>query len=197
VIGHLLAEIGELALIAACLYLALGSLARREQASWFTPLVPAAWSGLFEAITLTGSYKVMLPLTIAATIALLYLRHRSEALILLVSVIGGAGVVYVLKSVVARDRPTLWSADWYWGSSFPSGHTLAVAAFATAVVVCVRRLWPEQRRISAWVAVVWIALVGLSRLVLGVHWPSDVLAAACIGTCLPLIVSVGLELRRT
>lgn len=168
-----------------------------EALLWFIHAhVPHAWNGMFEAITFTGSYKVMLPLGAASTIALLWIRRRSDALILASSVISGAGVVYVIKAAVARDRPALWAADWYWGSSFPSGHTLSVAAFATAVVVCVGRLWPALHRITAWTSLVWIGLVGLSRLVIGVHWPSDVLAAACMGACIPLVVSVGLELRR-
>lgn len=234
----LIADIAELALIVACLYLALGAYVRREQPSWSAPLarrrrsillvlvlavvalevaenvldggsgpidealllfihehVPGAWTGPFEAITFTGSYKFMFPLTAASTLALSWMGRRSEALVLAASVIGGAGVIYIVKTTVARDRPALWAADWYWGSSFPSGHTLAVAAFATAAVLCVRRIWPDRRRVTAWAALVWIGLVGLSRLVIGVHWPTDVLAAACMGVCLPLVISVGLELR--
>jgi undecaprenyl-diphosphatase len=157
--------------------------------------VPGTLTGFFEAITRTGSLSVLFPLAAAATIAMLYVRRRYEALLLSASVINGAAVVYVVKTAVGRARPALWQTDWYWGSSFPSGHTLVVAAFATAAVLCVTRIWPAARRFALSIALSWILLVGFSRLVLGVHWPTDVLAAACIGAFLPLAMSVALELH--
>jgi undecaprenyl-diphosphatase len=157
--------------------------------------VPGTLSGFFEAITFTGSFRVLLPLATAATIALLCARRRFEALLLAASVILGATVVYVVKTATGRARPELWETEWYWGSSFPSGHTLVVAAFATAAVLCVSRIWPAARGFALSIALLWIVLVGFSRLVIGVHWPTDVLAAACIGAFLPLAMSVALELR--
>jgi len=126
---------------------------------------------------------------------MLWARRRFDALLLAASVISATAVVYVIKSAVNRVRPTLWETDFYWGSSFPSGHTLAVAAFATALALCVNRSWPAARTFAVTtMAVSWISLVALSRLVLGVHWPTDVLAAACIGATLPLAMSVALDL---
>jgi undecaprenyl-diphosphatase len=158
--------------------------------------VPGTLTGFFEAITFTGSSKVLFPLATVASIALLCARRRFEALLLGASVIAGAALVYVIKTAVGRPRPALWETEWYWGSSFPSGHTLVVAAFATAAVVCVERIRPAAHKFALWVALLWISLVGFSRLVVGVHWPTDVLAAACIGAFLPLAMSVALELRR-
>jgi undecaprenyl-diphosphatase len=112
-------------------------------------------------------------------------------------VISSALVIFVIKTLVGRTRPALWDVEWYWGSSFPSGHTLAVAAFAIAVALCLSRIRPATRKPVLTIAMLWIALVAMSRLVLGVHWPTDVLAAACIGAFLPLAISVALELRRT
>ncbi|MEP6997356.1 MAG: phosphatase PAP2 family protein [Betaproteobacteria bacterium] len=155
--------------------------------------VPSSLTGFFEAVTLTASSYFLLPLAMAATIALLFLRHPFEALLLAASVISGAIVVYVLKMLIARARPELWETQWYWGSSFPSGHTLVVAAFATAVALCVSRIWPAARRIAFSIALLWVCLTALSRLVLGVHWPTDVLAAACIGALLPLAMSIMLS----
>lgn len=159
--------------------------------------VPRALTGFFEAITVTGSLSVLLPLAAAATIALVYAKRRYEAQLFAASMIIGATLVYLIKTAVGRARPALWETDWYWGSSFPSGHTLIVTAFATAAVVCISRIWPAAHKAALWTALVWIFLVGMSRLVLGVHWPTDVLVAACIGAFLPLAMGVVLDLRRT
>ncbi len=158
--------------------------------------VPPALTGFFQAVTLTGSSRVLIPLTIAATIAFVLRNHRFEALLVGASVASGATLVYIVKMTVVRSRPALWETEWYWGSSFPSGHTLVVAAFATAIALGVSRIWPAARGIAHSIALVWITLVGFSRVVLGVHWPTDVLAAACIGAVLPLAMSVVFELRR-
>ncbi len=156
---------------------------------------PGNLTGLFEAITYTGSSTVLFPLTTAVVIALLLARRRFDAALLTASVVGGAAVVYMIKTLVGRTRPALWEAEWYWGSSFPSGHTLVVAAFATAAALCANRAWPAASKFTLLAASSWISLVALSRLVLGAHWPTDVLAAACIGAILPLAMSVALEVH--
>ena len=157
--------------------------------------IPRTLNGFFEAVTFTGSSWVLLPLAAMATITLLFARRRFEALLVAASVISGTIVIYVVKTVVGRDRPALWDTEWYWGSSFPSGHTLVVAAFATAGALCVSRIRPEAGKLALLIAILWISLVAISRLVLGVHWPTDVLVAACIGAFLPLAMSVALEIR--
>jgi undecaprenyl-diphosphatase len=155
--------------------------------------VPPSLTGIFEAITISGSASVMLPLVIIMAVALLCAKRGFEALLLTVSVLSGAIIVYALKAVVGRARPDLWDTEWYWGSSFPSGHTLVVAALATATVISVHRIWPGSRKFAVLIAFVWAFSVGFSRLVLGVHWPTDVLAAVCIGMFLPLAIGIVLE----
>jgi len=158
--------------------------------------VPSALRQAFEWITLSASGRVLAPLTIAASAALLLARRRIDAALVAASVACAAAVVYVLKALVGRERPALWEAQWYWGSSFPSGHTLAVAAFATAMALVAGREWPAARVPALTLALLWVVLVGFSRLVLGVHWPTDVLVAACLGAAIPLGLSFTFEPRR-
>ena len=125
-----------------------------------------------------------------AALALLACGRRFEALLVGASMIAATLVVWGLKAIVGRGRPALWEAQWYWGSSFPSGHTLSTAAFSTSAALCVARIWPRAGTLAMALAVLWTGLVAISRLVLGVHWPSDVLAAMCLGAFIPLLISV-------
>lgn len=106
-----------------------------------------------------------------------------------VSVIVAVALAYVvvdviLKPLVCRDRPfdvsnfdLLIAAPDTW--SFPSGHTASAFAGAAAVLI-------HSRRWGA-VAMVYAALVGVSRMYLCVHWPTDVIAGALIGTALAFL----------
>jgi undecaprenyl-diphosphatase len=156
-------------------------------------IVPEKSINFFEIVTLTGSLKVLFLLTTVVTIALLYARRRAEALLVSASAISGAVVIYTVKLITSRTRPELWDTELYWGSSFPSGHTVAVAAFATAIVLCVGKIRPKYRNFAMVIAVLWITFVAFSRLALGVHWPTDVLAATCIGTFIPLAIHFTIE----
>jgi undecaprenyl-diphosphatase len=88
-----------------------------------------------------------------------------------------------LKSIVARARPDLFAAQQLnipmpellsTEHSFPSGHTLLAAAFAFVVF----KYWKDYR---AWLAFTFVALVGLARIYLCAHWPSDVIGSAVLG----------------
>ncbi|MEH6563937.1 MAG: phosphatase PAP2 family protein [Halopseudomonas sp.] len=151
----------------------------------------AAAERFFQWVTLTGSSRFLTPLGALLTAALLLSRHHREALLLSVSMISGALLVTGIKLAVARERPALWATDWHWSYSFPSGHTMGAAVCATALALCVAQLWPAMRRPAMFLAGVWIILVASSRLVLGVHWPTDVLAAACLGIVLPILLRLG------
>lgn len=167
-----------------------------EAILWFIrDHVPAALNGFFAVVTFSGSARFLVPVAVVAAMALLIARRHFEAVLVGTSVITATLVVWGMKAIVGRARPALWEAQWYWGSSFPSGHTLSTAAFATAAALCVARIWPRARTLAMALAVSWTGLVVVSRLVLGVHWPSDVLVAMCLGFFIPLMISVGTDLR--
>lgn len=158
--------------------------------NWTSPRLDA----LFEAITATGSSTALLPVVSISVLTLLLTKRLHEAKLLATTAVSTPLVIYTIKTIVDRARPALWEAKHYWGSSFPSGHTLAVAAIGTALALCIGRIRPELRSAALWLAFGWTALMALSRMVLGVHWPTDVLTAACIGALIPLALSIWLEL---
>ena len=168
-----------------------------EAILWFVRHnVPPTLAGFFGVVTQTGSAKFLLPIALVAAAGLLVARRRFEAVLLGVSAIAASLVSFALKMLVGRIRPALWESQWYWGSSFPSGHTLSTAAISTAAALCIARIWPRAGRAAMSLAVLWTCLVAISRLVLGVHWPTDVLAAACLGFFIPLVTSLAFDVLR-
>ena len=89
-----------------------------------------------------------------------------------VSLAAASAVLFTVRAAVRRPRPERFQSDW-WESAFPSGHVTTYFSIATVYAVRYPRLrWPLT---AAGV------LVGLSRVYLGEHYPSDVLAGAALG----------------
>lgn len=96
-----------------------------------------------------------------------------------------SGIVsQVIKRLVDRDRPTVMFPDFAAPDefiryhSFPSGHTITSFAIASVVAIVAVR---EGNRAIGWFWLAVAALVGVSRIYRGVHWPTDVLASAVLG----------------
>ncbi|MGB8407336.1 MAG: phosphatase PAP2 family protein [Mycobacterium sp.] len=116
----------------------------------------------------------------AAVVALgaLVRRRRREALFLLVGVVLTGTVTDILKDIAQRPRPvTALAHEPSW--SFPSGHALGTLAGLLGLTAAALALAPARRRwvwIAAGIGAVMVLLIGVSRVVLNVHYPSDVLA---------------------
>ena len=161
--------------------------------------VPQSLEGFFRIVTLSGSARFLVPVSVLVVIALLVARRGFEALLMAASMVTAPLFVYALKSAFERARPALWGAPWYWGSSFPSGHTLSTAAFAFAAMLCAARIWPQRRGLvvlGTGFAILWTCAVALSRLVIGVHWPTDVLASIALGVAIPVFFSKLFDLHQ-
>jgi undecaprenyl-diphosphatase len=154
----------------------------------------AEMTSFFEAVTWTGAGIVLAPLALMLSAGLWLAHRRHEAVVLAASMASAWLLIYAIKALVDQSRPALWCTAWYWGSSFPSGHTVNTAAFAGAQAIGVARLWPKWRATAIALAAVWISLVALSRLVLGMYWPTDVLASICLGLVIPLAISALIDL---
>ncbi len=138
-------------------------------------------AGAARIVTELGGATILLPATALGAAWLAVRREWKAVLLLLVITLSGRILVDLQKNWAGRLRPAdeqhLVAAQSF---AFPSGH----AANATLVWLCLALLLsrtPRARAPAIWAAV-WLALiVGLSRVVLGVHWPSDVIAGWALG----------------
>ena len=150
-------------------------------------------------ITALGSFS-LLGLIVLAVCAYLYLaRMRSAALFVLVSVLGGTLLSTVLKMGYNRPRPDLTTMSEQFTASFPSGHAMLSAVTFLTLGALLARFAPTRRLqvLSLGGALLLTLLVGLSRLYMGVHYPSDILAGWCLGSAWALLCSsVAIVLQR-
>lgn len=131
-----------------------------------------------------GAAGVLVPLVLAAGLAWRWRRGTWRPLGLLAGAAAGAWMVQVaVKQLVERPRPPAGLAlSHATGFAFPSGHATDAAAVYGILAVLLARSGRRAARVAAWAAAAGlIALVGLSRLYLGVHWLSDVVAGAALG----------------
>lgn len=150
------------------------------------------WRSTMSVITRTGSTTYLGPLASVACLALLrWLRWRQAAFVAVATLVT-VGVRSLIVVRVARPRPVEWltgASGW----SFPSGHSTAAAATA---LIAVFVGWPllnrrRDRLIFAGVVGAWAVVVGVSRVALTVHWPSDVLGAWLLAATVVPMVAVG------
>jgi Membrane-associated phospholipid phosphatase len=149
-----------------------------------TPLGPLWLQNAARDITALGS-TVVLSLITAVMLGFLVLTgKRGAALLVLLAVGGGMLLSSLLKNQIGRARPDLVPhGDIVFTASFPSGHSLLSAVVYLTLGAMLARV-VEGRRLKAYVLVVAIGLtllIGCSRVYLGVHWPTDVLAGWCVG----------------
>ena len=152
--------------------------------------VHSPWlDALVASTTDIGGLIGVVVLTLLA-VGLLCLARKYRAVVQLLIGVGGAGLMNVLlKNMFERARPDLWQWLVHESSySFPSGHAMASSALAMSVVLI---LWHTRWR---WGAVAAAALytvyVGLTRLYLGVHYPSDIIGAWIISAAWVVLASM-------
>jgi undecaprenyl-diphosphatase len=155
-------------------------------AEWGSDNATATSTDVLQWIThLGGSAVLIAVMTVVGLAAALSTRHHRWALLGFLLTVG-VGIVVVnngLKLLVDRDRPdVVVHLAVTNSSSFPSGHSAAAAACWAALAVVVGRRWPRQpRHWIAGVAAALAVLVASSRVLLGVHWLTDVVAGVIVG----------------
>ncbi|QWT22712.1 phosphatase PAP2 family protein [Subtercola sp. PAMC28395] len=135
-----------------------------------------------------------MPIIAVGAIVILALRRRSWTPVILIAAAGTGSLLMTIagKDLIGRDRPPLADAvpPYEYSPSFPSGHTLnaVVIAGIIAYLLVLRQKTPRARVITIAVAALFALTIGLSRVYLGHHWFTDVLAGWMLGAAWLAIV---------
>ncbi len=137
---------------------------------------------LMLGLTFLGEPNLLLILSVSLGIILWVRKHRSEATTIAVTGAGAIALNLLLKTLFARARPQLWERTvdvrFY---SFPSGHAMISMVIYGLLGYLLGSRFPKQRWLIYSLTVVLVAAIGFSRLYLGVHWPTDVIAGYAAG----------------
>ncbi|HEX6748851.1 MAG TPA: phosphatase PAP2 family protein [Longimicrobium sp.] len=151
-------------------------------------------------VTALGAGTVVWLVMIVASVFLWVSRHRWSAALLWVSIAGSGLINAVVKLFFDRPRPQLfpWRVPYAGFSSFPSGHSMTSMVCYATLAFLIARLVPSKflRRFTFGVAALIILLIGLSRMYLGVHYPTDVAAGFIMGLAWASFCALGIEALR-
>lgn len=152
--------------------LLLDMISRRQDA--ITPLA--------GTLSLLGGTAFVLILSTIMAFVLLKNQQIQQCKCLFFGITGSVVWIWLLKLFFARPRPdpSLQLVQVY-GASYPSAHSMYAASLAALVILIFRE--HRNRMCMATMVVIWCGLMGLSRVYLGAHYPSDVLAGWSFGIC--------------
>ena len=175
-------------------------LAMRNPQDLSDPIGPGWLEEAARDITALGGDTVLMIVTAATWIYLMLAGKRGAALLVLVAIVGGLLLSTGLKLGFERPRPDLVPhGTRVYTASFPSGHAMLSAVTYLTLGALLSRV-QDRRRLRAFMmglAVFLTLIVGVSRVYLGVHWPSDVLAGWTVGAAwAALCWFVALQLQR-
>lgn len=159
-------------------------IALRSPGNAEAPLGPPWIEAAARDVTALGSFTVLGLVVAAVTVFLLLARRHRTAMFVLLGTSSGMLASVLLKGAFSRPRPDIFPhGDFVISASFPSGHAMLSAVVYLTLGALLARLVP-RRRLRLYVMSIALALtviVGLSRIYLGVHWPTDVLAGWAAG----------------
>ena len=159
-------------------------LALRNPADLSDPIGSRSFEEAMRDVTALGGFTVVTLVTLVASAAFLLHKRPRHALIMLLTV-GMANISSeILKHVYARPRPDLVPHGSYvYSASFPSGHSTLSAATYLTLAMLLASLEPHRggKVLVYMLSLLLILSIGFSRVYLGVHWPSDVLAGWTLG----------------
>jgi len=143
-------------------------------------------------LTYLGSVRVVLTLAVVAAIVAVLAGRYTDVVLLFLALAASELFVLATKALVARPRPPFEDARIVQtGFSFPSGHAALAAFYGTLAYLLIRTLRPEALKVFVGsVAALLVVAIGVSRVYLGVHYPTDVLAGWTLGVFWLVVIVV-------
>lgn len=165
-------------------------LSLREPNDLHDPIGPPWVEEMGRDLTALGGFTILTALTVFSVGFMLLMSKPRLALLTLVAVLGGMTASSLLKQVFARTRPDVVPHGvLVTSASFPSGHAMMAATVYLTLGVLLARTQAKGaiRLYIIGVSTVIAVLVGVSRVYLGVHWPTDVLGGWILGAVWALL----------
>jgi membrane-associated phospholipid phosphatase len=165
---------------------------------WLIERRAAGWTEAMKVASTIGSAWVLTPVAVVVALVLAVRGARADALLVALVTLGVLVLGPLLKLIIERPRPAddrlVLVNSW----AYPSGHSLtSMAVVGVLTVLAVRHLRARLARVAAVVVgVALVAAVGISRIYLGVHWPTDVLAGWLMGAMWLAVWLILLDSRR-
>ena len=149
------------------------------------PLVNQTNTNIMLVITFLGSQNFLLPANILLILYFLFVRENKKTAFQIATIsITSVVVMFSIKFLLQRQRPLVPLISKVHGYSFPSGHTFtSVTFYGILAYIAFRNIGnPIIRRAIITFLIIFVLLVGFSRVYLRLHYASDVIAGFCLGT---------------
>lgn len=148
-------------------------------------------------ISVLGSLPFLIFVSLAVIFILLKQKKKNKAFLLICSLFGGAMLTFLIKNIIQRPRP-VDSLITITGYSFPSGHALQSIIFYSLVILIFQDQIKNNilKHLFVFSNIVFILLIGLSRIYLKVHWISDVIAGYILGIVWLIICMLSIKETR-
>nr|WP_256336630.1 phosphatase PAP2 family protein [Paenibacillus sp. OK060] len=153
---------------------------------WIQGMESPGMTRFMQLFTWIGSEVPVVVITILAMLVLyIYLRHKRELLFLACVIAGSTLLNALIKLVFQRARPTINRIIEVSGYSFPSGHSMAAFSLYGGLAFLIWKHVPTAtgRVLMIIVSAIFILTIGMSRIYLGVHYPSDVVGGYFLSGC--------------
>ncbi len=195
--GRLITALVSCLVLAAVFGYVASSIGNGSIVQFDTPIInfvqgaEAPWlTNVMKLFTFIGSTKAVLAISLIMLGLLLYFRQKAQTILFLIVISGTAALNLVLKLFFQRARPDFNRLIEISGYSFPSGHTMmATSLYIILAFILWRNAKNSFRVLYIIAAIFMISMIGVSRIYLGVHYPSDIAGGISASTFWLLIAT--------